>query len=77
MVYILIFVLLPIICLEHTPQSALPLTDSHDQFITDNIRGFPGDSFFAQIRQRPSVPLLALLWRRLSCYDEAYVNARK
>ena len=53
---------------------------SHDDVITDAIRGFAGGDFFSLIRQRPSTPLLALLWRRLSSYEEndgEYVDRRR
>lgn len=38
---------------------------SHDRIISNRVRGFAGKHFFAQIRQRPSSALLALLERRL------------
>jgi perosamine synthetase len=38
---------------------------SHDAVISGSVRGFAGPDFFGRIRQRPSLPLLALLARRL------------
>ena len=38
---------------------------SYDQWVNHAARGFPGASFFAQIRRQPSAPLLAVLERRL------------
>jgi dTDP-4-amino-4,6-dideoxygalactose transaminase len=51
----------------------------HDAWITDNSRGFPADgqAFYALIRQKPSVPLLALLRRRLKTFDRGFLQARK
>jgi dTDP-4-amino-4,6-dideoxygalactose transaminase len=48
----------------------------HDHVVSHSIRGFSGPDFFANIRQQPSLPLLALLWRRLVRHDGARVAGR-
>ena len=48
----------------------------HDHVISHSVRGFSGPDFFANIRQRPSFPMLALLWRRLVRLDGRRVAAR-
>jgi dTDP-4-amino-4,6-dideoxygalactose transaminase len=45
------------------------LGGNYDRLINRSARGFPGESFFDQIRRRPSAPLLAMLERRLSRFD--------
>ncbi|KAF0693932.1 Aste57867_15152 [Aphanomyces stellatus] len=52
------------------------LVDSADEVITSQIRGFAGD-LMTGIRQRASMPLLALLLRKLTTFDGAYVAKRK
>jgi len=49
---------------------------SHDDLINHSVRGFSGPDFFANIRRRPSVPLLALLRRRLTRFDGHRVRRR-
>ncbi|KAJ0410332.1 hypothetical protein P43SY_002664 [Pythium insidiosum] len=49
----------------------------HDKVITSAIRGFSGGDLVALIRHRPSMPLLGLLHRRLTCVDDAYIELRK
>ena len=41
----------------------------YDRIVNAAARGFPGDDFFAQIRRRPSSPLLAMLERRMKHHD--------
>jgi perosamine synthetase len=41
----------------------------YDRCVNRAARGFPGESFFAQIRQKPCAPLLAVLKRRLQRFD--------
>ncbi len=48
-----------------------------DRLITTSVRGFPGDRFFEKIRQRPHAALLALLERRLHCFDPKHIIDRK
>jgi dTDP-4-amino-4,6-dideoxygalactose transaminase len=48
----------------------------HDEVISHSVRGFSGPDFFANIRQQPSFPMLALLWRRLVRLDGRRVAAR-
>ena len=57
---------------------AQALDSSLDELITGMVRGFPGDAFFDQIKQRPSAPLLALLLHRLKdpSLDDAELEAR-
>jgi dTDP-4-amino-4,6-dideoxygalactose transaminase len=52
------------------------LGGDYDRIIGDAARGFPGPSFFAQIRRQPSTPLLAMLWRRLRTFDAKHLAAR-
>ncbi|ETW01588.1 hypothetical protein, variant 1 [Aphanomyces invadans] len=49
---------------------------SADDVITAQIRGFAGD-LITGIRQRPSMPLLFLLHRKLTTFDMEYVAKRK
>ena len=51
---------------------------SYDELLSTLVAGFAGDDFFAQIRQRPSAPLLALLVRRFAneADTERYVEQR-
>jgi perosamine synthetase len=50
---------------------------SHDDVVNHSIRGFAGPAFFANIRHRPSRPLLALLRRRLVRFDRGTIEARR
>ena len=52
------------------------LNVSHDKIISNSVRGFPGDSFFSQIRQQPSIALLALLIRRIEQFDAKRIAER-
>ena len=49
---------------------------SHDEVISLSARGFSGPDFFANIRRRPSLPLLKLLRRRLVRFDGVRVARR-
>lgn len=49
---------------------------SHDEIISNNVRGFPDDIFFEQIRQRPSVALLAVLARRIEQFNSKQIAER-
>jgi len=49
---------------------------SHDNLISQALRGFAGSDFFVRIRQQPSYPLLALLERRLKQFDSASIEQR-
>ncbi|CEG39916.1 hypothetical protein F444_10196 [Plasmopara halstedii] len=49
----------------------------HDQVITSAIRGFSGGELVSLIQYRPSMPLLGLLYRRLTYLDEQYILLRK
>ncbi|MBE7380806.1 MAG: DegT/DnrJ/EryC1/StrS family aminotransferase [Leptolyngbya sp. SIO1E4] len=49
---------------------------NHDRLIGNIVRGFPGNKFFTQIRQRPSSALLLLLERRLTRFDPGRIVAR-
>jgi perosamine synthetase len=49
---------------------------NHDELISHAVRGFSGPDFFANIQQRPSYPLLALLRRRLTRADGGRVARR-
>ncbi|TDH67122.1 hypothetical protein CCR75_004152 [Bremia lactucae] len=49
----------------------------HDLVITSAIRGFSGGELVSLIQYRPSMALLGLLYRRLSCMDEQYIQLRK
>jgi len=51
--------------------------DNHDEVITSAIRGFGGGDLITLIRQRPSMPLIGLLYRKLTTFDSAYVAKRK
>lgn len=56
---------------------ALPLLGRDlDTVVNGAVRGFPGPDFAARIRRRPSVPLLALLERRLLRFDHRRLEAR-
>jgi perosamine synthetase len=48
----------------------------HDRVIQGSVRGFKGGDFFEKIRHRPSPALLAVLARRLECYDDWRVSGR-
>jgi dTDP-4-amino-4,6-dideoxygalactose transaminase len=50
---------------------------THDRVISGAVRGFAGGDLLAQLRQQPSVPLLALLERRLRSYPPDRVAHRK
>ena len=52
------------------------LHENHDRIINKSVQGFPGDRFFTQIRQRPSVPLLLLLERRLQHFNRDRIVER-
>lgn len=47
-----------------------------DSVVNGVARGFPGPDLLAQIRRRPSAPLLALLERRLRRFDRGRLEAR-
>lgn len=47
-----------------------------DTVVNGAVRGFPGPDFVTRIRRRPSVPLLALLERRLKRFDADRLEAR-
>lgn len=47
-----------------------------DHVVSHSVRGFSGPDFFANIRQQPSYPLLATLWRRLVRHDGRRIAAR-
>lgn len=49
----------------------------HEKILGKNVRGFAGSNFFSQIRQRPSLALLALLARRLERFDPARIVERR
>ena len=49
----------------------------YDSLIHKWSRGFPGPGFFRKIRHRPSVPLCAVLRRRLIQYDEKRLKDQK
>lgn len=49
---------------------------SHDEVVSLSVRGFSGPDFFANIRRRPSLPLLKLLRRRLSRFDGGRIARR-
>jgi dTDP-4-amino-4,6-dideoxygalactose transaminase len=56
---------------------ALPLLGRDlDTVVNGVVRGFPGPDFAARIRRRPSVPLLALLERRLRRFDHHRFEGR-
>jgi dTDP-4-amino-4,6-dideoxygalactose transaminase len=48
----------------------------HNRAITNTARGFARADLFEQIRRRPSVPLLALLGRRLRRFDPSRLKHR-
>lgn len=52
------------------------VSGDYDPVISAMARGFPGPDFFARIRQRPSVPLLGLLERRLNCDNPERIARR-
>ncbi|MBP0020511.1 MAG: DegT/DnrJ/EryC1/StrS family aminotransferase [Cyanobacteria bacterium SBLK] len=47
-----------------------------DRLISNSVRGFSSDDFFARIRQRPCSALLALLARRLQCFNRERIRQR-
>jgi dTDP-4-amino-4,6-dideoxygalactose transaminase len=49
---------------------------NHDGLATGMARGFKGPGFFNRIRQKPSVPLLRILYRKLSEFDTTSITAR-
>ncbi|DAZ94654.1 TPA: hypothetical protein N0F65_000934 [Lagenidium giganteum] len=49
----------------------------HDKIITSAIRGFSGGELVSLLRNRPSMPLLGLLHRRLTMVDDPYINLRR
>lgn len=49
---------------------------SHDEAISGSVRGFAGPDFFANVRRRPSLPLLKLLRRRLARFDGSRIARR-
>ncbi len=49
---------------------------NHDDLASGMARGFAGAGFFKRIRQKPSVPLLRLLYRKLYEFDETTIHAR-
>lgn len=49
----------------------------HDQVITSAIRGFSGGELISMIQFRPSVPLLALLHRRITSVNQEYILLRQ
>lgn len=48
----------------------------HDRVASRTVRGFAGPDFFGRIRRQPSLPLLALLYRRLTRFDHAALKRR-
>ena len=48
-----------------------------EPLVTAVSRGFPGPDLIGALRQRCSIPLLALMDRRFSQYNELAVNRRK
>ncbi len=48
----------------------------HDRLIGEAARGFRGGDFFTRIRQRPSTPLLDVLWRRLRKFNAKHFAKR-
>jgi dTDP-4-amino-4,6-dideoxygalactose transaminase len=52
------------------------LGKDHDKLVNAMSRGFPGPTFFEQIRRQPSSPLLALLARRLERFRPERVISR-
>lgn len=53
------------------------LGTTHEQIIGRNVRGFAGSDFFSQMRQRPSLALLALIRRRLKRFDPVKIIERQ
>ena len=49
---------------------------SYDSVIGGSLRSFPGTGLLTRIRRRPSAPLLALLRRRITTYDDSRTEAR-
>lgn len=49
---------------------------THDKVIQGTVRGFKGGDFFEKIRHQPSIPLLALMRRRLERGSERRVSQR-
>ena len=49
---------------------------THDRIISGAVRGFAGGDLMHKLRHQPSVPLLALLSRRLRDYKPAHLAAR-
>ena len=49
---------------------------NHDGMASGMARGFAGPGFFKRIRQKPSVPLLRLLHRKLDEFDDTTIHAR-
>lgn len=49
---------------------------SHDEIISNSVRGFPNDIFFDRIRQQPSIALLAVLTRRLEQFSHKRIAER-
>ena len=50
---------------------------SHDDVLSQGVRGFAGGDFFARIRRRPASPLLSLLLRRLKQEHEPRMARRR
>jgi dTDP-4-amino-4,6-dideoxygalactose transaminase len=48
----------------------------HDRVLSKALKGFAGSGFFKRIRRRPSTALLRTLYRRLSTFDPAAIQAR-
>jgi dTDP-4-amino-4,6-dideoxygalactose transaminase len=49
---------------------------NYDRMVNGAVRGFAGPAFFERIRKQPSVPLLALLGRRLRNYPRKRFERR-
>lgn len=49
---------------------------NHDRLISQSVRGFSGDNFLNQIRQKPCAVLLLLLERRLKGFDPQKIVER-
>jgi perosamine synthetase len=47
-----------------------------DRLVNGAVRGFAGPDFFRRIRKQPSVPLLALIHRRVANFDPARIARR-
>jgi perosamine synthetase len=52
------------------------LGKSHDDVVSQSIRGFTGARFFWKIRHQPGYPLLALLARRIRAYGRDQISRR-